>query len=174
MADYYSGHSRFKAVNLARFDGIRYGHVTKDAKNLLEVYEKSRAEGFGDEAKRRILTGTYVLSAGYYDAYYNKSLILRQKISDDFKKAFADVDAIAMIADAEVNGTGFVPGAADWKPIICYVSGAQVVFFQWKVTGPPPPPLPELPAGILLGLGLVGLVGFGYFNHKKNQATSVV
>ncbi len=70
--------------NLGRYDGIRYGHVTKDAKNLLEVYEKSRAEGFGDEAKRRIMTGTYVLSAGYYDAYYKKAQKVRRLIIDEF------------------------------------------------------------------------------------------
>ena len=79
--------------NLARYDGVRYGkHV--EGKNLLEDYMKTRAEGFGDEVKRRILLGTYVLSAGYYDAYYNKAIGVRNLITQDFKKAFADVDAI--------------------------------------------------------------------------------
>ena len=81
--------------NLARYDGIRYGHVTKEAKNLLEVYEKSRAEGFGDEAKRRILTGTYVLSAGYYDAYYKKAQKVRSLIIKEFAEVFKQVDILA-------------------------------------------------------------------------------
>jgi len=81
--------------NLARYDGIRYGHVTKDAKNLLEVYEKSRAEGFGNEAKRRILTGTYVLSAGYYDAYYKKAQKVRRLIVNEFAEVFKKVDVLA-------------------------------------------------------------------------------
>ncbi len=81
--------------NLSRYDGIRYGHVSKDAKNLLEVYEKSRAEGFGDEAKRRILTGTYVLSAGYYDAYYKKAQKVRRLIINEFAEVFKQVDILA-------------------------------------------------------------------------------
>jgi len=80
--------------NLAKYDGIRYGHVTKDAKNLLEVYEKSRAEGFGDESKRRILTGTYVLSAGYYDAYYKKAQKVRGLIIREFAEIFKRVDVL--------------------------------------------------------------------------------
>ncbi len=81
--------------NLARYDGIRYGHVTKQAGNLLEVYEKSRAEGFGDEAKRRVLTGTYVLSAGYYDAYYKKAQKVRRLIVNEFADTFKNVDVLA-------------------------------------------------------------------------------
>ena len=80
--------------NLARYDGIRYGHVTKDAKDLLQVYEKSRAEGFGNEAKRRILTGTYVLSAGYYDAYYKKAQKVRRLIVNEFEQVFKKVDVL--------------------------------------------------------------------------------
>jgi aspartyl-tRNA(Asn)/glutamyl-tRNA(Gln) amidotransferase subunit A len=80
--------------NLARYDGIRYGHVTGDAKDLLEVYQKSRAEGFGDEAKRRILTGTYVLSAGYYDAYYKKAQRVRRLIINEFAEVFKQVDVL--------------------------------------------------------------------------------
>lgn len=81
--------------NLARYDGIRYGYSVKDAKNLLEVYHRSRGEGFGREARRRILLGTYVLSAGYYDAYYNKAVALRRKISEDFDRIFQEVDIVA-------------------------------------------------------------------------------
>ena len=81
--------------NLSRFDGVRFGHRAKNAEDLLDLYCRSRGEGFGDEVKRRIMTGAYVLSAGYYDAYYLKAQQVRQLIADDFKKAFADVDLIA-------------------------------------------------------------------------------
>ncbi len=81
--------------NLSRFDGVRFGYRAEGAVDLLDLYCRSRGEGFGDEVKRRIMTGTYVLSAGYYDAYYLKAQQVRQLISDDFKKAFVDVDVIA-------------------------------------------------------------------------------
>ena len=81
--------------NLSRFDGVRFGYRAEHAEDLMELYCRSRGEGFGDEVKRRIMTGTYVLSAGYYDAYYLKAQQVRQLIADDFKKAFADVDVIA-------------------------------------------------------------------------------
>ena len=79
--------------NLARYDGVKYGHRAK-GKNLIEMYENTRSEGFGDEVKRRILIGTYVLSSGYYDAYYLKAQKVRQLIKDDFDKSFNNVDAI--------------------------------------------------------------------------------
>jgi aspartyl-tRNA(Asn)/glutamyl-tRNA(Gln) amidotransferase subunit A len=81
--------------NLSRFDGVRFGHRAENPEDLLDLYCRSRGEGFGDEVKRRIMTGTYVLSAGYYDAYYLKAQQVRQLIADDFRKAFADVDVIA-------------------------------------------------------------------------------
>ncbi len=81
--------------NLSRFDGVRFGHRAEGADDLFDMYCRSRGEGFGDEVKRRIMTGTYVLSAGYYDAYYLKAQQVRHLIADDFKKAFADVDVIA-------------------------------------------------------------------------------
>ena len=80
--------------NLARFDGVRYGHRTDNAENLLEMYCKSRAEGFGPEVKRRIMLGTYALSSGYYDAYYKKAQQMRRVVTEDFLKAFAQVDAL--------------------------------------------------------------------------------
>jgi aspartyl-tRNA(Asn)/glutamyl-tRNA(Gln) amidotransferase subunit A len=81
--------------NLARFDGVRYGHRTADSDDLRTFYMRSRGEGFGAEVKRRILTGTYVLSAGYYDAYYLQAQKVRKLISDDFRRAFAAVDFVA-------------------------------------------------------------------------------
>ena len=79
--------------NLARYDGVKYGHRSR-GNNLVEMYENTRSEGFGDEVKRRILIGTYVLSSGYYDAYYLKAQKVRQLIKNDFDKAFNEVDAI--------------------------------------------------------------------------------
>jgi aspartyl-tRNA(Asn)/glutamyl-tRNA(Gln) amidotransferase subunit A len=81
--------------NLSRYDGVRYGHRCENPKNIEDLYVRSRSEGFGEEVKRRILTGTYVLSAGYYDAYYNRALKIRQMVKDDFKNnAFSKVDLI--------------------------------------------------------------------------------
>ncbi len=81
--------------NLARFDGVRYGHRAADCEDLLALYEKTRAEGFGEEVKRRILIGTYALSAGYYDAYYLKAQKIRRIIAEDFDRAFKQCDIIA-------------------------------------------------------------------------------
>jgi aspartyl-tRNA(Asn)/glutamyl-tRNA(Gln) amidotransferase subunit A len=80
--------------NLARYDGVRYGHRCRDPKDLKDLYMRTRAEGFGAEVKRRIMTGTYVLSAGYYDAYYLKAQKVRALISRDFARAFGEVDLL--------------------------------------------------------------------------------
>lgn len=80
--------------NLSRFDGVRFGYRAADPKDLEDLYKRSRGEGFGTEVKRRIMIGTYALSAGYYDAYYLKAQQLRRLIADDFKRAFAEVDVI--------------------------------------------------------------------------------
>jgi aspartyl-tRNA(Asn)/glutamyl-tRNA(Gln) amidotransferase subunit A len=93
LAVYYILMPAEVSSNMARFDGVKYGRHT-DGTDLLHDYLNTRGEGFGPEVRRRILIGTYVLSTGYYDAYYNKSLILRQKISQDFVDVFQTVDAI--------------------------------------------------------------------------------
>lgn len=80
--------------NLSRFDGVRFGHRCEDPKDLMDLYKRSRAEGFGSEVKRRIMVGTYALSAGYYDAYYLKAQKIRRLIKNDFVAAFTDVDVI--------------------------------------------------------------------------------
>jgi aspartyl-tRNA(Asn)/glutamyl-tRNA(Gln) amidotransferase subunit A len=80
--------------NLSRFDGVRFGYRCDKPRDLLDLYKRSRGEGFGAEVKRRIMTGTYVLSAGYYDAYYLKAQKVRQLISDDFRQAFEQVDVL--------------------------------------------------------------------------------
>jgi aspartyl-tRNA(Asn)/glutamyl-tRNA(Gln) amidotransferase subunit A len=94
-ATYYIIAPAEASSNLSRYDGVRYGHRTnKEVNSLDEFYEETRSEGFGEEVKRRILTGTYVLSAGYYDAYYKKACQVRNLILQDFKNAFKEVDAI--------------------------------------------------------------------------------
>ena len=81
--------------NLSRFDGVKFGHRTKDYTDLVSMYKKTRAEGFGEEVKRRIMTGAYVLSHGYYDAYYLQAQKIRRMIADDFQRAFDECDVIA-------------------------------------------------------------------------------
>jgi len=81
--------------NLSRFDGVKFGHRAKDYTDLLDMYKKTRAQGFGDEVKRRIMIGTYVLSHGYYDAYYLQAQKIRRMIADDFQQAFQQCDVIA-------------------------------------------------------------------------------
>lgn len=94
VATYYLIATAEASSNLARYDGVRFGRRAEDADDLAELYKKSRAEGFGDEVKRRIILGTYVLSAGYYEAYYEKAQKVRTLIRRDFEQAFEDVDAL--------------------------------------------------------------------------------
>jgi aspartyl-tRNA(Asn)/glutamyl-tRNA(Gln) amidotransferase subunit A len=94
IAVYYFLATAEASANLARFDGVRYGYRAKDPKDLLDHYGRTREEGFGAEVKRRIILGTYVLSSGYYDAYYVRAQKVRELIRQDFVKAFEKVDAI--------------------------------------------------------------------------------
>ena len=105
--------------NLARFDGIRYGHRATEYADLDDLYEKTRAEGFGTEVKRRIMIGTFVLSSGYYDAYYLKAQKLRRMISDDFSAAFKKCDLIAGPTTPE---TAFALGAKNADPVAMYLN----------------------------------------------------
>jgi aspartyl-tRNA(Asn)/glutamyl-tRNA(Gln) amidotransferase subunit A len=94
VATYYMIASAEASANLARFDGVRYGHRAENPGNVLDLYGRTREEGFGPEVKRRIILGTYVLSAGYYDEYYNRAQQVRRLIRRDFARAFAKVDAL--------------------------------------------------------------------------------
>jgi aspartyl-tRNA(Asn)/glutamyl-tRNA(Gln) amidotransferase subunit A len=94
VAVYYIIATAECSANLARFDGVRYGKRAANAKDVLEMYGRTRAEGFGPEVKRRIILGTYVLSSGYYDAYYNRAQKVRQLIGEDFRLAFEQCDAL--------------------------------------------------------------------------------
>jgi len=107
------------STNLARYDGVRYGHRSSDIHNLDDLYIKSRSEGFGAEVKRRILIGTYVLSAGYYDAYYEKALAIRQTIKNRFSKIFQDFD---IIATPTTLASAFKHNAYDQDPVSMYYS----------------------------------------------------
>lgn len=94
VAVYYLIAPAEASSNLARYDGVRYGYRDKDAESLLDMYQRTRSQGFGDEVKRRILIGTYALSAGYYDAYYKKASQVRTLIRQDFTQAFSECDLI--------------------------------------------------------------------------------
>ena len=138
--------------NLARFDGVRYGHRCADPADLEDLYKRSRAEGFGDEVKRRILVGTYVLSAGYYDAYYLKAQKLRHLISDDFRRAFRDVD---VIMGPTSPTTAFALGEKADDPVAMYLSDIYTI--AANMAGLPGMSIPVGPAnGLPVGLQLIG------------------
>ncbi|MGB5276432.1 MAG: Asp-tRNA(Asn)/Glu-tRNA(Gln) amidotransferase subunit GatA [Gammaproteobacteria bacterium] len=112
------------SANLSRFDGVRYGYRCEDPRDLFDLYTRSRGEGFGAEVKRRIMVGTYALSAGYYDAYYLKAQQLRHLISDDFKAAFNSVDVIMGPASP---GPAFKLGEKAEDPISMYLSDIYTI-----------------------------------------------
>ncbi len=105
------------SANMARFDGMRYGSSSK-SENLREVYIKSRGKGFGKEVRRRILLGTYVLSHGYHDAYYNKANTVRRLIINDYNKAFEQVD---LVLTPTTTGPAFKIGEKVDDPVKCYL-----------------------------------------------------
>ena len=121
---YYIVATAEASSNLARFDGVRYGHRTKDAQNLLEMYTKTRAEGFGDEVKRRIMLGTYALSSGYYDAYYKKAQQLRRLVKNDFDKVFEDVD---ILISPTCPTTAFDIGSRNEDPLAMYLTDIATI-----------------------------------------------
>ena len=116
---YYVVASAECSSNLSRYDGIRFGHRAENFNDLTDFYSKTRGEGFGSEVKRRIMTGTYVLSAGYYDAYYLKAQKVRQLISEDFKNAFEKVN---VIAGPTTPSPAFPLGAKMDDPIEMYLN----------------------------------------------------
>ncbi|MBL8269103.1 Asp-tRNA(Asn)/Glu-tRNA(Gln) amidotransferase subunit GatA [Steroidobacter sp.] len=110
--------------NLSRFDGVRFGHRCENPKDLLDLYKRSRGEGFGAEVKRRIMTGTYVLSAGYYDAYYLRAQKVRRLITDDFARAFQQVD---VLMGPTSPTTAFDIGAKVDDPITMYLNDIYTI-----------------------------------------------
>jgi aspartyl-tRNA(Asn)/glutamyl-tRNA(Gln) amidotransferase subunit A len=158
--------------NLSRFDGVRYGHRAAEYSDLLELYERTRAEGFGAEVKRRIMIGTYALSAGYYDAYYLKAQKLRRLIADDFERAFTECD---LIAGPTSPATAFPIGAKTDDPIAMYLN--DIFTIPANLAGLPGISVPAGfdGHGLPVGLHLVGR----YFDearllnaaHRFQQAT---
>ncbi len=151
LAVYYILMPAEVSSNLARFDGVKYGmHI--DGKNLLEDYIKTRKQGFGPEVRRRILIGTYVLSTGYYDSYYNKANIVRQKISDEFSEAFKGVD---VIATPTTPSPAFKIGEKSNDPLAMYL--ADIFTVPANIAGIPAISLPSGTIntdGVFLPVGL--------------------
>ncbi len=140
--------------NLARYDGVRFGlRVTDEGDNLNDMYEKTRAAGFGNEVKRRILIGTYVLSAGYYDAYYKKAQKVRMLIAQDFKKAFEQCDALLT---PTAPSDAFAIGENSQDPVAMYLN--DVFTIPASLAGLPGMSLPIglSNAGLPLGLQIIG------------------
>jgi aspartyl-tRNA(Asn)/glutamyl-tRNA(Gln) amidotransferase subunit A len=135
--------------NLSRFDGVRYGHRAAEYGDLLDMYKKSRAEGFGAEVKRRILIGTYVLSHGYYDAYYLKAQQVRRLIADDFQRAFAQCD---VIMGATTPGAAFEFGSKSADPVQMYLN--DIFTIAGNLTGAP---AISIPCGFTRGGLPIGL-----------------
>ena len=145
--------------NLSRFDGVKFGHRAKDYTDLVDMYKKTRAEGFGDEVKRRIMTGAYVLSHGYYDAYYLQAQKIRRMIADDFQAAFKDCDVIAgPVAPTVAWALG---GKSD--PLAAYL--ADIYTLPASLAGLPGLSVPTGfgEGGMPVGLQLIG----NYFGEAK-------
>ena len=139
--------------NLARYDGVKYGHRAEGAQTLDDMYARTRAEGFGDEVKRRIMIGAYVLSAGYYDAYYIKAQKVRRLILNDFEKAYETVDAILT---PTAPSAAFAIGENEDDPIKMYLNDVFTV--TANLAGIPAMSVPAgLDAnGLPLGLQILG------------------
>ncbi|MGJ7572680.1 Asp-tRNA(Asn)/Glu-tRNA(Gln) amidotransferase subunit GatA [Variovorax sp. RB2P76] len=157
--------------NLSRFDGVKFGHRARQYKDLAEMYERTRAEGFGDEVKRRIMIGTYVLSHGYYDAYYLQAQKVRRMIADDFQQAFEQCDVIAGPA---APTTAWKLGEHGDDPVADYL--ADIFTLPASLAGLPGMSVPAgFDAGLPVGLQLIG----NYFGearllnagHRFQQAT---
>lgn len=144
------------SANLARFDGIKYGYSTNNKQqttnNLLGVYLKTRQNGFGDEVRRRIMLGTYILSAGYYEAYYGRAQKVRRLIQEDFSNAFKDVDIIVTPTSPT---TAFKFGERTKDPLSMYL--ADIYTVSANLAGVP---AVSVPAGLVndlpVGLQFIG------------------
>ncbi len=153
VATYYLIATAEASSNLARYDGVKYGLRSKDAKGLLDMYMKTRQEGFGPEVKRRIMLGTYALSAGYYDAYYGKAQAVRTMIRRDFEAAFKDVD---LIVTPVTPTPAFKLGEKAQDPLQMYLSDIYTI--SVNLAGNPAIAVPcgFSREGLPIGLQLIG------------------
>ena len=153
LATYYIIACAEASSNLGRFDGIRYGYRTPEYSNLKEIYKKSRSEGFGPEVKRRIILGTYVLSSGYYDAYYKKAQQVRTLVSNEFSKAFEKYDVI-LTPTSPV--TAFDIGEKSNNPLEMYL--ADICTVSVNIAGVPAISIPcgVDSNGLPIGMQLIG------------------
>ncbi len=159
--------------NLARFDGVKYGHRTENAQNLLEMYCKTRAEGFGDEVKRRIMLGTYALSSGYYDAYYKKAQQMRRLVTEDFVNAFKKAD---ILISPTCPNTAFDLGSKANDPLAMYLT--DIATISANLAGIPGMSVPAgfdkdgMPIGLQIlapQLGETSLFNFGYKFEQEHD-----
>jgi aspartyl-tRNA(Asn)/glutamyl-tRNA(Gln) amidotransferase subunit A len=150
---YYLVATAEASSNLARFDGVRYGHRATGIRTLSEMYERSRDQGFGPEVKRRIMLGTYALSAGYYDAYYLKAQKVRTLLTRDFEEAFREVDAIVTPTSPT---TAFKLGEKSDDPLAMYL--ADIYTVTADLVGIPGISIPcgEDSEGLPIGLQILG------------------
>ena len=153
LASYYIIACAEASSNLGRFDGIRYTYRAKDAKNLKEIYKKSRSEGFGPEVKRRIILGTYVLSSGYYDAYYKKAQQVRTLVMNEFDKAFEKYDVVLTPTSPTVS---FDIGSKSNNPLEMYL--ADICTVSVNIAGLPAISVPcgFDKEGMPVGMQLIG------------------
>ncbi len=156
---YYVIASAECSSNLSRFDGVRFGYRCQNPQDLTDLYTRSRGEAFGSEVKRRILMGTYALSAGYYDAYYLKAQQVRRLISDDFKRALSDVD---VLMGPVTPGTAFKIGAKTSDPVQMYLEDIYTIAINLAGL-----PAMSIPAGFIdgkpVGLHVIG----NYFSEAR-------
>ena len=146
--------------NLARFDGVKYGYRAKEFTDLTDMYERTRSEGFGEEVKRRIMLGTFVLSSGYYDAYYNRAKLLQRQIADEFAKGFEECDI--MITPTSPS-TAFKFGANSSDPVKMYA--ADICTINVNIAGLPGISVP-------CGVGADGMpIGMQMIGPKFSEAT---
>ena len=159
VAAYYVIAPAEASSNLSRFDGVRFGYRCEEPQDLEDLYKRSRSEGFGDEVKRRILVGTYVLSVGYYDAYYLKAQKIRHLIKDDFIRAFRDVD---VIMGPTVPAPAFPVGDKTDDPVAMYLSDIYTI--ATNLAGLPGMTIPAgFVDGLPVGLQLTG----NYFDESR-------
>lgn len=153
LSSYYIISSAEASSNLARYDGVKYGFRAENYDNLIDMYEKTRSEGFGDEVKRRIMLGTFVLSSGFYDAYYKKAKLLQRRISAEFSESFKEID---VIATPTVPSTAFKIGENIGDPVKMYATDVCTVTIN--IAGLPAMSIPcgYDNSGLPIGLQLIG------------------